>query len=97
MRFFQSSIEKLLYILLFLVFIVASIGAIGTILSYKTLLQQQKNFHNESAANLAIIEANQAKQAKDIRIYIDCLIHIDVKGDVASQEKTCFDKAPYVQ
>lgn len=100
MRILQSTVEKLLYILLFLMFI--GIILVGTV-AYDDGQQIKRIINNHSQSIAAEeqatqqIKANQATNSNAIKQYIACLIAINPTGNVQAQEQTCFDKAPEVK
>ncbi len=86
MKLFQSSIEKLLYVLILLIFVVASYGTWAAV-----------NDANKISDSQGLIIKNQVANNQAIKVYINCLTHIDPKGDVQAQLNSCFNAAPKVK
>lgn len=96
-KILQSTVEKLLYILLLLVFIANIILIIITVNIFNSLKTQQQSFHKDSASSLVTIKQNQVNETVAVKTYIDCLLHINPQGNLPAQETICFNKAPVVK
>lgn len=100
MRIIQSTIEKLLYVLVLLMFI--SIIIIAAV-AYDDG-QQIKQIINNHTQQIMFqeketdqIKANQLINSTALKDYIACLIAINPNGDIQVQETTCFKNAPEVK
>jgi ABC-type dipeptide/oligopeptide/nickel transport system permease component len=92
----QSTVERLLYILLALVFLaVLVVGAIA----YNDG-QQVKQITEQHSSEIKNIETNQHINALAIKQYIACLLNLSptqTQAQIKTAELTCFDNAPEVK
>lgn len=97
MKILQSTVERLLYILLLLCFVTTVI--VGTI-AYKDgqkISQQQQQFHNTNIQSLKIIKQNQEAETTAVKTYIACLLTLNPAiTSLQSQEQVCFSRAPTI-
>lgn len=98
MKIIQSTVERLLYVILLVVFL--AVGFVGVI-AYndgKKITQQQQYFHDTNIKNLQVIKANQAAETGAVKTYIACLLTLapNSSTSIQQQEKVCFDKAPQI-
>lgn len=93
MKILPSTIERLLYYILFLIFVVFII--------FFVLTEQQNNQLKDLGQKIVkaqeTIIQNQTIQTQANKIYINCIVHINPAGDVQSQLNTCFNAAPKVK
>lgn len=97
MKILQSTIERLLYILLFIVFFVGVVGTIAAIHDGQELKAQQKQYHQDSTNNLKTIEQNQVLQTQILKDYANCIFHINPQGNIQAQVLVCFNNAPVIK
>lgn len=99
MNILQSTVERLLYLLLLLCFTATIIVGIIAYQDGQYIKRQQQIFHDNGDSNLRIIKQNQAAETLTVKTYIACLLMISPQSSPDSikiQEQICFDKAPKI-
>jgi D-alanyl-lipoteichoic acid acyltransferase DltB (MBOAT superfamily) len=99
MKILQSTIERMLYILLVFVFVTFTFAAFYAYKNNQAIKSTNAYFHNQNVANLKLIEQNQAVESLAIKTYIACLLTLNPKGNtsIQVQEQICFNKAPAIK
>lgn len=94
MNIMQTTVERLLYTLLFLLFV--GMTVIGGI-AYSDG-QQIKQVVSNQEELVKKIKSDQSNNGIAIKTYIACLISIPpLSTDITTAEKTCFNSAPQVK
>jgi hypothetical protein len=96
MHILQSTVERLLYVLLFLIFI--GILIVGSI-AYEDG-QAIKQIITTRTSLIQTVEVNQKSNALAIKTYIACLLTLNpaqTPTQIQNSEQTCFDNAPQVK
>lgn len=102
MKILQSTIERLLYILLALMFV--AVIVIG-IIAYrdgqevKQIINDHTQVIQREEQQTEEIEKNQLTNSTALKDYIACLLTLTPTGDMTlqAQEQTCFNNAPEVK
>ena len=90
MTFSQSTIDRFTAVVLLVMFIGAFISVAINYYVIHQLKVQQQQFHSQNIqAENTIIQTQ--------KIYFNCLLGLNPKGNIKSQEKTCFDKVPIIR
>jgi hypothetical protein len=92
----QSTIERLLYILLLLCFATTIIVGVIAYQDGQKIKQQQQIFHDSGTQSLKVIKQNQQAETLAVKTYIACILVINPSGNLQAQEQACFDKAPKI-
>ncbi len=103
MKYFQSQIERLLYLLI-IVLVISNIGALLLLSSTTSKLNAIVRNHTHTIAleaqNTKQVEANQHTNALAIKTYIACLLNLtptQTPAQVKAAETACFNNAPQVK
>lgn len=103
MKYFQSQIERLLYILL-VILVICNVGALLLLSTDTSRLNAIVNNHTHTIAiesqNTKQVEANQRTNALAIKTYIACLLNINpaqTAAQIQVAKEICFNAAPEVK
>lgn len=103
MKYFQSQIERLLYILL-VVLVISNVAALLLLSDTASKLNAIVRNHTHTIAiqteDTKQVEANQQTNALAIKTYIACLISLEpgqTPVQIKAAEVACFNNAPQVK